>query len=428
MMHRAIKHMRPAVVAATSGARSMSSIPTQSSFSAFPFLLGAGALGIYTFRQSFLTSFMDPVLMPLLRLLDAETAHVLGVQAAKYGWVPKDKSIDDPSLHVSVFGLTFDNPIGIAAGFDKHADAMQGLLDMGFGFVEIGSVTPLPQAGNDKPRVFRLVEDRGVINRYGFNSEGHDKVRDRLEHYKYWTLGSASKNHRRGPLGVNLGKNKTSPSTIVRLDDYVQGVEKLGPFGDYLVINISSPNTPGLRSMQARRPGKKELHALVSAVLAARNKLWKRLPLLVKIAPDLTLEDQQDIADVALSLGIDGLIVSNTTISRPATLQSPHAGETGGLSGAPVKDISTAVLHSMYKLTQGKIPLIGVGGVATGQDAYDKIKAGASLVQLYSSLVYDGPLAVARIKKELTACVKQDGFESVKDAVGAAHKTPTSGK
>ncbi|CAK4676929.1 unnamed protein product [Aphanomyces euteiches] len=409
----------------------MSSIPGQSLFPITPLILGAGALGIYTFRQSFLNKFMDPVLMPLVRMLDPEMAHVAAVQAAKYGWAPKDMTPDDESLHVDVLGMSFDNPIGIAAGFDKHAEAMQGLLDMGFGFVEIGSVTPLPQAGNPKPRVFRLLEDRAVINRYGFNSEGHDKVRDRLEVYKYWTLGRASHNHRRGPLGVNLGKNKTSPSTIVG-DDYVRGVETLGPFGDYLVINISSPNTPGLRSLQ----GKKELHELVSAVLKARDKLWKRVPLLVKIAPDLTIEDQQDIAEVALALKLDGLIISNTTITRPSSLQrykhrlathvtgnsSAHAGETGGLSGAPLKELSTQVLHSMYKLTQGKIPLIGVGGVSNGQDAYDKIRAGATLVQLYSSLVYDGPLAVPCIKQELAELLKRDGFTSVRDAVGAAHK------
>ncbi|CAK4125012.1 unnamed protein product [Aphanomyces euteiches] len=360
----------------------MSSIPGQSSFPITPLILGAGALGIYTFRQSFLNKFMDPVLMPLVRMLDPEMAHVAAVQAAKYGWAPKDMTPDDESLHVDVLGMSFDNPIGIAAGFDKHAEAMQGLLDMGFGFVEIGSVTPLPQAGNPKPRVFRLLEDRAVINRYGFNSEGHDKVRDRLE------------------------------------DDYVRGVETLGPFGDYLVINISSPNTPGLRSLQ----GKKELHELVSAVLKARDKLWKRVPLLVKIAPDLTIEDQQDIAEVALALKLDGLIISNTTITRPSSLQSAHAGETGGLSGAPLKELSTQVLHSMYKLTQGKIPLIGVGGVSNSQDAYDKIRAGATLVQLYSSLVYDGPLAVPRIKQELAELLKRDGFTSVRDAVGAAHK------
>ncbi|RHY31934.1 hypothetical protein DYB32_003026 [Aphanomyces invadans] len=390
--------------------RLMSSIPSSSSSSAAPLILGAGVLALYTFRQSFLTKLMDPVLMPLLRLLDPETSHVLAVQAAKYGWTPKVATLQPYSLVADQFlaRTLFRTTHRYVSGFDKHADAMQGLLDMGFGFVEIGSVTPLPQEGNPKPRVFRLLEDRGVINRYGFNSEGHPKVRERLEKYKYWTLSSSTKlHHRTGPLGVNLGKNKTSDSPI-----------SLGPFGDYLVINISSPNTPGLRSLQ----GKKELHALVSAVLDARNKLWKRVPLLVKIAPDLTPEDMQDIADVVVALKVDGLIVSNTTISRPPSLTSPHAAETGGLSGAPVKELSAAVLSSMYKLTQGKIPLIGVGGVATGHDAYDKIKAGASLVQLYSSLVFDGPLAVARIKHELTALIKADGYTSVAEAVGAAHR------
>ncbi|OQS03681.1 dihydroorotate dehydrogenase, mitochondrial precursor [Thraustotheca clavata] len=401
---------------ATKNFRQMSSIPSGSSSPMGPLLFGVGAAALYYFRQPLLKKFCDPTLMPFVRLFDPETAHILAVKAAKYDLIPKDKCYDDPILKVSVFNMTFENPLGIAAGFDKHAEAMQGLLDMGFGFVEIGSVTPLPQSGNPKPRVFRLTEDRGVINRYGFNSIGADAVQRHLTKYAYWTVERQQrKNIRSGPLGINLGKNKTSPSTI---DDYVSGVEKLGPFGDYLVINISSPNTPGLRALQ----GKQELETLVSAVLEARNKLWKRLPLLVKIAPDLTAEDQKDIADVALSLKIDGLIVSNTTITRPDSLQSSHKGETGGLSGAPVKEISTKVLHSMYKLTKGQIPLIGVGGVATGEDAYEKIRAGATLVQMYSCLVYDGPMAVPRIKEELAACLKRDGFDSVKAAVGAAHK------
>ncbi|OQR85108.1 dihydroorotate dehydrogenase, mitochondrial precursor [Achlya hypogyna] len=407
--------------------RCMSSIPSGSTSPLTPLLLGLGAAGLYYYRQPLLKTLCDPVLMPAVRLFDPETAHILAVKAAKYGLIPKDKRHDDPMLKVSAFNMTFDNPLGIAAGFDKHAEAMQGLLDMGFGFVEIGSVTPEPQSGNPKPRVFRLTEDRGVINRYGFNSVGADAVQRRLQRYAYWTLERPRyASVRTGPLGINLGKNKTSPSTIA---DYVAGVEKLGPYGDYLVINISSPNTPGLRSLQ----GKAELEALVSAVLAARNKLWKRLPLLVKIAPDLTLDDQKDIAEVALALQIDGLIVSNTTITRPESLtrkndeRSEHKGETGGLSGAPVKDISTKVLHSMFELTKGQIPLIGVGGVATGKDAYEKILAGATLVQMYSCLVYDGPMAVPRIKAELAECLKRDGFASVHEAIGAAHKaTPTS--
>ncbi|KDO21044.1 dihydroorotate oxidase [Saprolegnia parasitica CBS 223.65] len=414
-MFRAVARPLAAQSRRQPSARHMSSIPTGSSSPLTPLLLGVGAGLVYFNRQRLLKSLCDPVLMPAVRLFDPETAHILAVKAAKYGLIPKDKRHDDPSLQVTAFNLTFDNPLGIAAGFDKHAEAMQGLLDMGFGFVEIGSVTPLAQSGNPKPRVFRLTEDRGVINRYGFNSVGADVVQKRLQRYAYWALERPQyASVRAGPLGINLGKNKTSPSTIA---DYVAGVEKLGPYGDYLVINISSPNTPGLRSLQ----GKQELEALVAAVLEARNKLWKRLPLLVKIAPDLTLEDQKDIADVALALQIDGLIVSNTTISRPESLHSEHKGETGGLSGAPVKDISTKVLHSMYALTQGKIPLIGVGGVATGQDAYEKIRAGATLVQMYSCLVFDGPMAVPRIKEELAACLQRDGFASVHDAIGAAH-------
>jgi dihydroorotate dehydrogenase len=259
--------------------------------------------------------------------------------------------------------------------------------------------------------VFRLTEDRGVINRYGFNSHGAQAVLQRLRQYKLWTLERNKLNqpppqqqkesesssffpllnqfshHRQGPLGINLGKNKAGASTVA---DYVYGVETLGQYADYIVINISSPNTPGLRALQS----KQELATLVSAVLEARNRLSKQVPLLVKIAPDLTIEDMRDIADVALALHVDGLIVTNTTIERPRTLKHPAKHEAGGLSGAPLREKATAVLHSMFALTKGKVPLIGVGGVATGADAYEKIRAGASLVQVYSCLVYDGPLAV----------------------------------
>jgi dihydroorotate dehydrogenase len=360
-------------------------------------------------------------MMPVVRLFDPESAHKIAVLCARFGLTPKDPEPDPELLHVSALGLSFSNPLGIAAGFDKDGEAMEGMLDMGFGCVEIGSVTPQPQPGNPKPRVFRLYEDRGVINRYGFNSKGLDHVGARLETY----VGSRAKRtapgngHRAGVLGVNLGKNKLTEDAAA---DYVQGVHALGKYADYLVVNVSSPNTPGLRTLQ----GKIQLQNLLVRVLKARDEVAaiekREIPLLVKIAPDLTEDDKQDIADVALDLKLDGLVVSNTTLSRPDSLKGEAKVETGGLSGLPVRDMSTKVLGDMYKLTKGQIPLIGVGGVSTGQDAYDKILAGASLVQMYSCLIYESPLAVPRAKKELAALLRRDGYESVADAIGAAHK------
>ncbi|KUF92071.1 hypothetical protein AM588_10003490 [Phytophthora nicotianae] len=343
--------------------------------------------------------------MPVVRLFEPETAHKIAVQCARFGLTPKDPETDPELLHVKALGLEFTNPLGIAAGFDKHGEAMEGMLDMGFGCVEIGSVTPKPQPGNPTPRVFRLAEDRGVINRYGFNSKGLEYVGARLERY----VGSRAKRqengHRAGVLGVNLGKNKLTEDAAA---DYVQGVHALGKYADYLVVNVSSPNTPDCVLYRARDE------------VAATEK--RNIPLLVKIAPDLTEDDKQDIADVALELKLDGLVVSNTTLSRPDTLKGAAKGETGGLSGLPVRDLSTKVLGDMYKLTKGQIPLIGVGGVSTGQDAYDKIRAGASLVQMYSCLIYESPLAVPRAKKELAALLSRDGYTSVTEAVGTAHK------
>ncbi|EEY61590.1 dihydroorotate dehydrogenase, mitochondrial precursor [Phytophthora infestans T30-4] len=358
-------------------------------------------------------------MMPVVRMFEPETAHKIAVQCARFGLTPKDPETDPELLHVQVLGLEFTNPLGIAAGFDKDGEAMEGMLDMGFGCVEIGSVTPKAQPGNPTPRVFRLPEDRGVINRYGFNSKGLEHVGARLERYVSSRVNRQDDGHRAGVLGVNLGKNKLTEDAAA---DYVQGVHALGKYADYLVVNVSSPNTPGLRTLQ----GKIQLQKLLEHVLKARDEVAdtekRTISLLVKIAPDLTEDDKQDIADVALALKLDGLVVSNTTLSRPDTLKGAAKGETGGLSGFPVRDMSTKVLGDMYKLTKGKIPLIGVGGVSTGQDAYDKIRAGASLVQMYSCLIYESPLAVPRAKKELAALLSRDGYKSVIDAVGAAHK------
>ncbi|TWW67957.1 dihydroorotate dehydrogenase (quinone), mitochondrial [Takifugu flavidus] len=354
-------------------------------------------------------------LMPLLqRLVGPETAHVWAVKMISLGLVPVNRYVDPASLEVNVFGLKFKNPVGIAAGFDKHGEAVDGLYKLGFGFVEVGTITPKPQEGNPKPRVFRLSADQAIINRYGFNSCGLAEAQQRLK-----ARGSAQweKSKAGLPLGINLGKNKLSQDAKA---DYLEGVRALGPLADYLVVNVSSPNTPGLRDLQ----GKAELHQLLKTVLKERDAMQGECkpPVLVKIAPDLTAQDKQDIADVVTVLGVDGLMVSNTTVSRPATLQDLQKSEVGGLSGQPLKDLSTDTVREMYRLTKGKIPIVGIGGVASGQDAMDKIRAGASLVQLYTALTYQGPPVVTRIKRELEQILKEQGFGSVSEAVGADHR------
>ncbi len=278
-------------------------------------------------------------------------------------------------------------------------------LALGFGFVEVGSVTPRPQSGSVDPRLFRLPEDRAVINRMGFNSQGHAAAIARLARIK--------RKERVGVLGVNLGRNKDSEDAAA---DFVQGVRVLGPLADYLVVNLSSPNTPGLRALQGKAP----LEALLGRIAEARSQLPQGgPPLLVKIAPDLVEEELADIAAVTQAMGVDGLIVSNTTIARPASLQSRHKGEGGGLSGAPLFAPSTRVLAQVHALTRGTMPLIGCGGVASGADAYAKIRAGATLVQLYTALIFEGPGLVKRIKRDLAALLARDGFAHVSNAVGA---------
>lgn len=354
-------------------------------------------------------------LMPLLqRIVGPETAHVLAVKMIGLGLVPLNRYQDPASLEVSVLGLRFKNPIGIAAGFDKHGEAVDGLYKLGFGFVEVGTVTPKPQEGNPKPRVFRLTADNAIINRYGFNSCGLAEVHMRLKAREETQQGRSKAGL---PLGINLGKNKLSRDAGA---DYLEGVKVLGPLADYLVVNVSSPNTPGLRDLQ----GKAELRQLLHTVLKERDALQeqRKPPVLVKIAPDLTAQDKQDIADVVTELGVDGLMVSNTTVSRPETLQDPSKSEVGGLSGEPLRDLSTSTVREMYNLTKGKIPIIGIGGVASGQDAMDKIRAGASLVQLYTALTYQGPPVVIKIKRELEQLLKDQGFSNVSEAVGADHR------
>ncbi|XP_015223413.2 dihydroorotate dehydrogenase (quinone), mitochondrial [Lepisosteus oculatus] len=359
-------------------------------------------------------------LMPTLqRIVGAETAHVLAVRLLALGLVPRCQHQDSAALEVHVLGQRFRNPVGIAAGFDKHGEAVDGLYGLGFGFVEVGTVTPQPQEGNPKPRVFRLAADQAVINRYGFNSCGHAAVQERLKARKASQIELTKAGQ---PLGINLGKNKLSRDAA---SDYLEGVRTLGPLADYLVVNVSSPNTPGLRDLQ----GKAELRHLLDRVLKVRDALQRepRPPVLVKIAPDLSPRDKQDIAEVITELGVDGLIVTNTTVSRPATLQDPQREETGGLSGTPLREMSTQMVSEMYRLTAGKVPIIGVGGVSSGQDALDKIRAGASLVQLYTAFAFQGPPIVGKIKRELEQLLKEQGFTNVSEAVGADHRA-TNGK
>lgn len=298
----------------------------------------------------------------------------------------------------------------MAAGFDKDAEVFDSLTQMGFGFVEVGSITPQPQFGNPKPRLFRLPEDNALINRMGFNSGGLSQARRRLE---------KRLKRRNGIVGINLGKNKNGEAEA----DYVTGVRALTPFADYLVINVSSPNTPGLRALQSAEI----LDSLISVVLRARSDAGGAPPLLLKLAPDLGEAELRDIAAVAAARSVDGLIIGNTTIGRPSSLHGPHVNESGGLSGAPLYTLSTEVLSLVYRLTEGRMPLIGVGGISSGKDAYGKIRAGASLVQLYTALVYQGPGLLQRLKDELAQLLRRDGFASVAEAVGADHRGGAAG-
>lgn len=345
-----------------------------------------------------------PLAAPVLRAFDPETAHRLTLKSLRLGFGPVAPAGDDPALAVNVLGLEFSNPVGLAAGFDKNAEVPDAMLGMGFGFVEIGSVTPLAQPGNPRPRLFRLPEDRAVINRNGFNNEGLDVVAGRLE----------ARRSRPGIVGANIGANKDAAD---RIADYVTGLTRMAPLCDYLAINISSPNTSGLRDLQ----GGEALNDLLARLLEARAEITAPnadpLPLLVKIAPDLDRAGAEAIARAVTSHAIDGMIISNTTIAREG-LQGRHREETGGLSGAPLFAPSTELLGRMYRLTEGRLTLIGVGGVSSGAEAYAKIRAGASLVQLYTAMVYEGPALVGRIKSELAGLLKADGIEHLADALG----------
>lgn len=345
-----------------------------------------------------------PVARPLLHRLDPERAHGLALRAVRAGLAPTDEDRADPILAVDLWGQRFPNPVGLAAGFDKNAEAVPALLRLGFGFVEVGTVTPRPQPGNPRPRMVRLPEREGLINRLGFNNAGLDVV--------VANVRTAKARGASGPIGVNIGRNKDQTEAEA---DYVAGIAACAPVADYLTVNVSSPNTPGLRALQDPEP----LARLLRAVLAARAATAGAPPILLKIAPDLTEADRAAIAEVAVAVGIDGLVVSNTTISRPDDLAPDLAREAGGLSGPPLFALSTAVLRDMARRVDGRLPLVGVGGIASGGDAYAKIRSGASLVQLYTALAYRGPGLVRAITRDLAARLRADGYRCLLDAVGA---------
>ncbi|MEC9018221.1 MAG: quinone-dependent dihydroorotate dehydrogenase [Pseudomonadota bacterium] len=344
------------------------------------------------------------LIRPLLFALDPERAHNLSIAALRM--TPTAHPLPaDPMLESQVAGLRFPNPVGLAAGYDKDGRVAHKMHSLGFGFAELGTLTPLAQPGNPQPRLFRLVEDRAVINRFGFNNGGQGAAADRIARYR--------RPKGEGPvIGINIGANKDATAAGRGIADYVTGVTCMMPLADYLTVNISSPNTPGLRALQDRAA----LDDLLGAVMAARGA--DRTPIFLKVAPDLTPADMEDIAAACTDHAIDALIVSNTTTSRPP-LRSVYATEAGGLSGAPLNDLSLARLRDFRRLLGDRLPLIGVGGIASAEHAYDRIRAGASLVQIYSALVYEGPWLARRINAGLKALMTRDGVRTIAELVGS---------
>lgn len=348
-------------------------------------------------------SLIEKAGMALLRSLDPETAHGMAIAALGRGLAPLPRPVISPRLRMRLAGLDLPNPVGLAAGFDKNAVALSGLARAGFGFVEVGAATPRPQPGNPRPRLFRLSADRAVINRFGFNNDGAQAIAARL-----------AKRPADMVLGLNLGANKDSAD---RADDFAEVLRICGAHLDFATVNVSSPNTEALRDLQ----GAEALAALLDGVMQARAALPRPLPVFLKIAPDLGDQELSELADVALKAGVDAIIATNTTITRPP-LKSPDAGQKGGLSGAPLFDLSTRILARLSQLTDGSMPLIGVGGVGSAEQAYAKIRAGASAVQLYSALVYEGLSLVPRINQGLLELLDRDGFDTLADAVGAGRE------
>lgn len=341
--------------------------------------------------------------MRALRCLDPEAAHGVALKALKAGLVPAPGVLTSDRLKTTLAGMELPNPLGLAAGFDKNAEALHPLSRSGFGFVEVGAITPRPQPGNPKPRLFRLTEDRAAINRFGFNNLGMEAAAQRL-----------AARPKGGVIGLNLGANKDSDD---RAADFARVLERCGPWLDFATVNVSSPNTEKLRDLQ----GKAALSGLLAGVMQVRAGLERPIPVFLKIAPDLSDAEIAEIAEVALDSGLSGIIATNTTLSREG-LRSPHKDQMGGLSGAPLFDKSTRVLARLSHLTEGKLPLIGVGGVSSAEQAYQKIRAGASAVQLYTALVYGGMGLVREIVLGLDALLARDGFATVAEAVGSGRE------
>ena len=344
--------------------------------------------------------------LAVLHRIDPERAHGLSLTALRSGLVPLEGVIERPRLALDLAGLTLANPVGLAAGYDKNAVALAPLARAGFGFLEVGAATPRPQPGNPQPRLFRLKADQAVINRFGFNNEGAEAIAARLSARRP-AAGAASP----VPVGLNLGANKDS---VDRAGDFATVLRICGPYADFATVNVSSPNTEKLRDLQ----GPAALAALLAGVMEARAALPRPIPIFLKIAPDLTPDDLEGIAEVALASGLSGIIATNTTLSREG-LHSPDRDQAGGLSGAPLFVRSTRVLARLSALTDGKLPLIGVGGIGSADDAYQKIRAGASAVQVYSAMVYQGLSLIPQIARGLDALLERDGFSNVTEAVGS---------
>jgi dihydroorotate dehydrogenase len=341
----------------------------------------------------------EKLALGLMHRLDPETAHGLSIKALRAGLTPRPGPVTSPRLRTDVAGLSLPNPVGLAAGFDKNAEALAPLSEAGFGFIEVGAATPRPQPGNPKPRLFRLSEDRAAINRFGFNNEGMDAIGKRL-----------AQRPKSGVIGLNLGANKDSED---RAQDFARVLSHCGAHLDFATVNVSSPNTEKLRDLQ----GKDALAALLAGVIDAREALQRPIPVFLKIAPDLDISGLDDIAEVARDSGIDAVIATNTTLSRDG-LKSTHRDEMGGLSGAPLFERSTRVLAQLSQRLDGAVPIIGVGGISTAEGAYAKIRAGASAVQLYTALVYGGLSLASEVASGLDALLARDGFSNVAEAVG----------
>jgi dihydroorotate dehydrogenase len=345
---------------------------------------------------------MFSILRPFLFNIDPETAHDLAIKSLKLNFLPNQifKVEDEEILNINIFGKSFSNPIGLAAGFDKSAEVYNSLLKFGFGFIEVGTVTPLKQYGNPKPRIFRLEEDAAMINRLGFNNDGIEIIKNRIK-----------LNKKKGILGINIGPNK---NTKDQKNDFYLGLKGFFELADYITINISSPNTPELRNFHDQA----KLKDLLTNLNKIKNKNKTNVPLLLKVSPDINDDYIYEISDIAIKNNISGMVLTNTTVSSRENLISNSKAEQGGLSGEPLHKISTNIIKKFYKQLNGKIPIIGVGGIISGKTAYEKITAGASLLQLYTSLIYKGPLIVKNIKKELIQILKSDGFNNIKEAIG----------